>query len=75
MPRDLATSRLSRMAKDTPSSTAWIKSARVVDMVMPMKVPLARTSLIGLLSPIIYGRKKTWFLPSLSSVMAACSPV
>ena len=52
MPRARATSKLSRMAKATPSSTAWTKSARVVSMLMPVKVPRASLSLMGLRSPI-----------------------
>ncbi len=51
-PRLFATSKLSRMAKATPSSTAWSISARVVSMVMPMKQPRALVSLMGLRSPI-----------------------
>ena len=52
IPKDLATSTLSRMAKATPSSTAWVKSERAVSMVMPIKVPRALVSLMGLRSPM-----------------------
>ena len=52
IPRDFATSTESRMAKATPSSTAWSKSPRVVSMVMPTKVPRALVSLMGLRSPM-----------------------
>ena len=51
-PRLRATSKLSRMAKATPSSTAWSRSARVVSMVMPIKQPRAPVSLMGLRSPM-----------------------
>ena len=51
-PRDRATSKESRMAKATPSSTAWTRSERVVSMVMPTKVPRALVSLMGLRSPM-----------------------
>ena len=74
MPSDLATSTLSRMAKATPSSTACVMSARLVSILMPMNVPRALVSLMGLRSPMRYGRKYTWFVPSFSSVMGACSP-
>gem|GEM_PF-5945237 len=40
------------MAKATPSSTASTRSLRLVSMVMPVKVPRAFTSLMGLRSPI-----------------------
>ena len=52
MPSCRATSTLSRMAKATPSSTARVRSALVVSMDMPMKVPRALVSLMGLRSPI-----------------------
>ena len=51
-PRLRATSSESRIAKATPSSTAWVMSARVVSMVMPTRVPRASVSLIGLRSPM-----------------------
>ena len=51
-PSERATSRLSRMAKATPSRTAWVMSARVVSIVMPTKVPRASVSFIGERSPI-----------------------
>ena len=40
------------MAKATPSSTASVISSRVVSMVMPVNVPRALVSFIGLRSPI-----------------------
>ena len=52
MPRLRATSTLSRMAKATPSSTAWSMSAREVSMVRPIKVPRALVSLMGDRSPM-----------------------
>ena len=51
-PSERATSRLSRMAKATPSRTAWVMSVRVVSIVMPTKVPRASVSFIGERSPI-----------------------
>ena len=51
-PRLRATSRESRMAKATPSSTAWVMSARVVSMVKPQNTPRASVSLMGLRSPM-----------------------
>ena len=71
MPRDFATSKESRIAKATPSRTAWVISSLVVSMVRPMKVPLASGLLCGERSPIRYGRKKTLFSPSF--VMFSCS--
>ena len=52
IPRERAISTLSRMAKATPSNTAWTRSARLVSMVMPINVPRALVSLMGLRSPI-----------------------
>ncbi len=71
IPRDLATSRESRSANATPSSTACVISARVVSIVSPRNAPLASGSLWGERSPIRYGRKYTWFSPSLA--MPPCS--
>ena len=51
-PRERATSKESRMAKATPSSTASVISSRVVSIVMPVNVPRALVSFIGLRSPI-----------------------
>ena len=51
-PRLRATSTLSRSAKATPSSMAWVMSARVVSIVMPKKTARALVSLMGLRSPI-----------------------
>ena len=62
MPRDFATSKESRIAKATPSRTAWVISSLVVSIVRPMKVPLASGLLCGERSPIRYGRKKTLFV-------------
>ena len=50
--RDRATSKLSRMAKATPSSTAWVRSVRLVSMVMPIKTLRALVSLMGERSPM-----------------------
>ena len=47
-----ATSTLSRRAKATPSSTAWVISARAESIARPMNVPRALVSLMGLRSPI-----------------------
>ena len=51
-PSERATSKLSRIAKATPSSTAWVMSERVVSMVMPTSVPRALVSFIGERSPM-----------------------
>ena len=51
-PRLFATSKLSRMAKATPSSTAWVRSARVVSILMPTNAPRASVSLMGERSPM-----------------------
>ena len=71
MPRLFATSRESLSAKATPSSTACVISSLVVSMVMPVNVPLALGLLCGDRSPMRYGRKNTWFSPSLS--IPSCS--
>ena len=52
MPSERATSTLSRIAKATPSSIAWVRSAREESIVIPIKQPRAFTSLIGERSPI-----------------------
>ena len=49
----------SRIAKATPSSTAWSRSSLDVSIDIPINVPRAFVSLIGLRSPIKYGRKYT----------------
>ena len=51
-PRERATSKLSRMAKATPSRTAWVRSVRVVSIVMPRKTLRALVSLMGERSPM-----------------------
>ena len=57
MPSDFATSNESRMANATPSRTACTMSERLVSIVIPVKVPRALVSLMGLRSPMRYGRK------------------
>ena len=57
MPRLFATSKESRIANATPSSTAWYRSALVEYIVIPMNVPRALASLCGERSPMRYGRK------------------
>ncbi len=52
IPSERATSTESRIANATPSRTACTRSALVVSMVIPMKVPRALVSLMGLRSPI-----------------------
>ena len=47
------------MANATPSKTACTMSDRLVSIVMPVNVPLAFVSLMGLRSPMRYGRKYT----------------
>ena len=59
IPSDFATSNESRMANATPSKTACTMSDRLVSIVMPVNVPLAFVSLMGLRSPMRYGRKYT----------------
>ena len=55
----VATSKESRMANATPSSMACVISARAVSIVIPTNIARALVSLIGLRSPIRYGRKYT----------------
>ena len=62
------------MANATPSKTACTMSDRLVSIVMPVKVPRAFVSLMGLRSPMRYGRKYTWLSPSFSSEISFCSP-
>ena len=56
IPSVFATSKESRSANATPSNTAWVISALVVSIVMPIKVALAFGLLYGERSPIRYGR-------------------
>ena len=73
-PLDFATSRQSRSANVTPSMTASPMSARVVSGRMPTNMLRASTSLCGLRSPIMYGRKYTSLRPSLPGIAACSTP-